>query len=186
MDSPTASRNNSIRLMISISFRQSYVYGKRIGSPRAADVCAVASVPPSRDIPRRKKAVQAHRTRTTLCPSTGMPYLKRYRAGWWNRCAVFSFVSLLQARQKGYSALSVGVAAVRPLRLRGYTAACSLNAGHYSIFPADCQVIFRRRGVPPMAPAPPALAVPGGAGGNPQGCPRLLIVSPRFPFPYRS
>jgi len=39
-----------------------------------------------------------------------------------------------------YSALSVGVAAVRPLRLRGYTATCSLNAGHYSIFPADCQV----------------------------------------------
>ena len=52
----------------------------------------------------------------------------------------------------GVSALSVGVAAVRPLRLRGYTAACSLNAGHYSIFPADCQVIFRRRGVPPVAP----------------------------------
>ncbi len=77
-----------------------------------------------------------------------MPYLKRYRAGWWNRCAVFSFVSLLQARQTGYSALSVGVAAVRPLRLRGYTAACSLNAGHYSIFPADCHDFFGGGGAP--------------------------------------
>ena len=171
--------------MISISFRQSYVYGKRIGSPRAADGCAGASVPPSRGIPRRKKAVQAHRTRTTLCPSTGMPYLRRYRAGWWHRCAVLSFVSLLQARQTGYSALSVGVVAVRPLRLRGYTAACSLNAGHYSIFPADCQVIFRRRGCPGGTDSP-AIAVPGGAGDNPQGFARPLIVSPRFPFPSRS
>ena len=76
----------------------------------------------------------------------------------------------------GVSALSVGVAAVRPLRPRGYTAACSLNAGHYSIFPADCQVIFRRRGVPPVAPDPPALAVPGG------GLPALSPARPTFSF----
>ena len=76
----------------------------------------------------------------------------------------------------GVSALSVGVAAVRPLRLRGYTAACSLNAGHYSIFPADCQVIFRMRGVPPVAPDPPALAVPGG------GLPALSPARPTFSF----
>ena len=90
------------------------------------------------------------------------------------RGIIFRFA--VAGKADGVSALSVGVAAVRPLRLRGYTAACSLNAGHYSIFPADCQVIFRRRGVPPVAPAPPALAVPGG------GLPALSPARPTFSF----